>query len=137
MALLKPFPTSKFIGHCFLVAVVFMIIDFICYGLIFPSGTYQNDLAGKVIWTILLAIPFTYLFYRYNSTWWHPVGTLPDCKNVPAGDPCCKNLGAKAIGRGFLFGVVVGAAFIFIIALSGYLVMYSFISFLEAFCGIP
>ena len=133
----KEYPGSKFAMHCLLVFAVFMLIDFLYYGLIAPVNPYTQNLVHKIIWTIVLSVPFTYVFYRFNADWWKPVSILKSC-DAPGNDKrCFKETGSKALGRGFLFGVIMGVAFIAIIALSCYVVMYSFIHLLDAFHGVP
>ena len=137
MSLLKPFPTAKFLVHCGIVFAVFMVIDFLFYGVIAPVNPYSQDLVHKIIWTIVLSCPFTYVFYRFNADWWQPTSALPLCRNTNNQKPCSYEPGFKAWGRGFLFGAVMGVAFIAIIALSCYVVMYSFVYLLDGFRGVP
>jgi hypothetical protein len=123
MSVLKPFPVSKFVVHSLMVFAIFMVIDFLYYGLIAAVNPYSEDLLHKILWTLALAIPFTYTFYRFNADWWNPVKGKP--------------VSSKAFGRGLWFGLVLGVAFIAVIALSNYIVMYSFIHLLDAFRGVP
>jgi hypothetical protein len=123
MSVLKPFTQPRFAIHCVIVVAVFMLLDFLYYGLIAPVQPYAQDLVHKFIWTIVLAVPFTLLFYYFNADWWEPRGI--------------RKKGSSPLGRGLFFGIVMGIAFIAIIALSGYVVMYSLIHLLDAFRGVP
>ena len=124
MSVPKTYSTGKFIWQSVLVFACFMLVDYLYYGLIAPTNPYSQDLVNKIIWTLVLSIIYTLIFYQFNANWWN------QAKHgiIPAG---------KALLRGFGFGILMGALFIAVIALSCYVVMYSFIHLLDGFRGIP
>jgi hypothetical protein len=129
MSVLRPFPPLKFVERSLMVFAIFMLIDFLYYGLIAQVNPYSQDLLHKIIWTLVLAFAFTYTFYRFNSNWWIPVKG-----NNPVKDKHAKR---KALSQGVFFGLIMGVAFIAIIALSNYILMYTLIHILDAFRGVP
>jgi hypothetical protein len=119
---------EKFSIHHYLrtiwVFLTFMVIDYLYYGVIAPSGPYSQDFVGKLIWSAILALAFTAL-YSHASTWRPKVDS-----NTPG------NLGDRML-NGILFSLLIFALILSAIAMSHYIVSVVFIYVLDGFRGIP
>lgn len=124
-AIIDKFTLHRF-WTVFLVFGVFMVLDFVWYGLLKPVNPYTQDLVGKFIWTAILAFSYTAV-YNHASTW------RPEKYPTKESRPKFPTL--RRIGNSLLFSLVVYALILAAIALSGYLVSVLFIYVFDAFRG--
>jgi len=104
-----------------LVFLVFMAIDFLCYGLSDP-GAWTKVLVGKSIWSLVLAITFTVVYH--SATNWRPLADLN------------KMTGSKIINS-IVFSLFISLMLIAAISMSGYLLMNVYVFLLDGIRGIP
>ena len=112
----------------FVVFIVYMVIDFLAYGLA-DTNAWMSTVVSKSIWTLVLAI--TYVVIHQTSQNWrphYPEGSHSGVTNV--------SLGHKLINS-IVFSLIVSIMLISAIALSDFLVTIVFVDLLDAFRGIP
>ena len=106
----------------FLVFLVYMVIDFLYYGLP-DTKAWMATIGSKSIWSLVLAIIYTIVYH--TSTNWRPV--RPENYLTPA---------AKYLNS-VVFSLLISMMFIAVIALSDFLITILFVDLLDAFRGIP
>jgi len=66
----KPSPVIILLRNTVIVFVVFMIVDYIYYGLISPGNVpYSTDLGNKVMFTVLFAVFYAHLYNKTSRIW--------------------------------------------------------------------
>jgi len=115
----KPSPILILLWNTLIVAVIFMLLDFLYYGLISPGpDPYTTGLVEKIIFTILFSLAFAHL-YNKASRIWRPNSDeafLFKQKVVPAADLC--KISFPKVLNGVVFSLLVSAVIIMAMALS-------------------
>ena len=119
------FSLGKLLRQTLIVFAVFMIIDFLTHLLRAPGIPYGQDIASKIIWTLVLAAAFSHLFNLSTLTW------------IPVTEKGRPKLISKTVLAGTIFGFIIGIAFLAAMAVSYFMfdIMYVFI--LEGIRGVP
>jgi len=136
-------PILVLLWNTVIVAVVFMAIDYVYYVFIAPQvNPYHADLTGKIIHTILFALPFAYLYDR-TSRMWRPNFNNNDNKdgfinspNVVLEADLCKVSLLKII-NGIIFSLLISAVVIMAMFLAKYVAANVFIYLLDGIRGVP
>ena len=110
----------------FVVFLVYMIIDFLAYGLADPNA-WMSTVVSKAIWTLVLAI--AYVVIHHTSQNWRP--------EYPQGSGLTSvSLGHKLINS-MVFSLIVSIMLIAAIALCQFLVTTVYVYLLDGIRGIP
>ena len=111
----------------FVVFIVYMIIDFLAYGLA-DTNAWMSSVVSKSIWSLVLAI--TYVVIHHTSQNWRP--PYPD-RTSPVTNV---SLGHKLINS-VVFSLIVSIMLIAAIALCQFLVTTVYVYLLDGIRGIP
>ena len=112
----------------FVVFIVYMIIDFLAYGLADPNA-WMSTVVSKSVWTLVLAI--SYVVIHHTSQNWRP-GYPPDTKS----DVTNVSLSHKLINS-VVFSLIVSFMLVAAIALCQFLVTTVYVYLLDGIRGIP
>lgn len=134
----KPHPLVVLLRNTLIVFVVFMVVDFIFYGLLVPRPMpYQTDLLEKLFYTFLFAVLYGHLYDKASYIWRpnsklafvHPGKYVPDTE-------LCKTSGSKIL-NGIVFGLIISGIIIVVMLLSKFVISNIYIYLLDGIRGIP
>jgi hypothetical protein len=134
----KPSPLLILLLNTIIVAAVFMIIDYLYYGLIAPGpDPYGSDLLEKFIYTVLFSLFFAHLYNRSSRIWRPNSDEAFLFKNkVVADTDLCKPSFAK-ISNGMVFSLLVCAVIIMAMELATLVISTVYLYVLHGARGIP
>jgi len=104
-----------------IVFVIYMLIDFLVYGLADPNA-YMTTIVGKLVWSLALAITFVLVYH--TSTNWRPSKYIN------------KFNGFKLVNS-IVFSFIFSLALVAAIALSHFLLITVYVYVLDGIRGIP
>ena len=134
----KPSPVLILLINTLIVFIMFMLIDYIYYGLLFPGpDPYTVDLSGKIIYTVLFAVVYAHL-YNKCSRIWRPNSKeafLHNNKVVPDTQLC--DLSTSKILNSIAFSLLTSGVILLAMFLCTYVVTTVYIYVLQGFHGVP
>ena len=134
----KPHPLSILLSNALIVFVVFMVLDFIFYGMIWKGPLpYHSDLIEKLVYTFLFAVLFGHVYDRASHSWRpnsilayiHPNKYVPDTE-------LCKTSFSKIL-NGFVFSLIMSAIIILVMMMSKFVIAHIYIYMLDGIRSIP
>lgn len=132
----KPAPFIILMGNTLIVLVVFMVIDFLYFGVIKPGqDPYTQDIVQKIIYSLFFSLVFAYL-YNKASRMWRPntdEAFFYDGRVVADAD-LCKNSSTKML-NGIVFSLLVCTVVILAMMLSTFIFTNLYIYLLHGIRG--
>jgi hypothetical protein len=114
-----------------------MLIDVLYYGLISPGpDPYSKMLGSKILYTLILAIPFGHLYNKVSRTWRPNTDKEAFLYNgkVVAPTDLCKSSWPK-IANGLVFSLLTSLVIIMSLALGAFFLSVLYISVLHGIRG--
>ena len=132
----KPKPIIILLGNTFIVLIVFLLIDFLYYGLLKPRpAPYTTDFVHQIIYTFFFAMAFAHV-YNKASRIWRPNSNeafFYDGRLVPDTDLCKASF--SKILNGIIFSLLVSAVIILAMMLSTFIMAQVYIFILHGIRG--
>ena len=132
----KPSPVIILLRNTVIVFVVFMLVDYIYYGLISPGDVpYSTDIGNKIIFTVLFAVFYAHL-YNKTSRIWRPNSDEAFLfkKTVVSEADLCK-LSLPKILNGVVFSLLISGLIIFAMHFLTFIFSTIFIDILHGIRG--
>ena len=132
-------PFIVLLWNTLLVAVVFMLIDYLYYGLISPQqDPYSKDLLNKIIFTVLFSLFFAHL-YNKTSRLWRPnnKGDAFLFKQKAVADANLCEISIPKLLNGVVFSLLVSAIILMAMWLATFVLSSLFLYVLQGIRGLP
>jgi hypothetical protein len=115
----KPSPLAILLINTLIVGIVFMVIDFLWYGLISPGpDPYMMDIGNKILFTVILSIGFAHMYNKVSRMWRPGSDESFVYKQYAAANACAANW--PKIANGLYFAFLTSIVMIMVVALSSF-----------------